>query len=67
MEGAQISLLEKARWLVKQKGIAGLYSGIEAKLIQTTVNSGLLLMFYERLVHEIRRLLTAPLARAALV
>ncbi len=47
--------VEKKKWrnivkdIVKAEGIKGLYHGIEPKLIQTVLNSALLLMLFERI------------------
>lgn len=44
----KVSLLEVLESELRKNGFLGLFSGISAKLIQTVLNSAILLMLYER-------------------
>ncbi|CAE7457311.1 Peroxisomal membrane protein PMP34 [Symbiodinium microadriaticum] len=45
--------------VVVMSGFAALYAGIEAKLLQTVLNSALMFMFYEKLVAQLRGIYAA--------
>lgn len=46
-------------YILKQKGIAGLYSGFEAKIWQTVFTAALMFMSYEKIIRFVKMLLRA--------
>ena len=48
-------LIQDLRAIVQQHGIGGLYRGLESKLLQTLLSSGLMFLLYEHLVDFLRR------------
>jgi adenine nucleotide transporter 17 len=39
--------------LFREKGVAGLFLGVETKIMQTVLNSALMFLFYERILRSI--------------
>jgi adenine nucleotide transporter 17 len=58
----QLGTLEMVLTILKSNGFKGLYSGLEAKLWQTTLTAALMFMAYEKIARFIKILLraTAP-------
>lgn len=53
--------LDCLRWLLRERGLAGLFCGLESKLWQTVLTASLMFVLYERLAAmTLRALLLAP-------
>lgn len=56
-EKQALGTLEMLRNILKNKGIAGLYNGFEAKVWQTVLTAALMFMTYEKIIRFVRVLL----------